>query len=127
MIVDHLSVGVSDIDEAARFYDAVLACLDVKRMAKMDGLVAYGTDFIQFIAILPYDQQTATRGNGTHIAFRAKDKTQVDAFHEAVLAHGGSDDGAPGPRPYPHREVYATYVRDPFGNKLEALTDGFSI
>ncbi|UTW55357.1 VOC family protein [Kordiimonas sp. SCSIO 12610] len=124
-MIDHLSVGVSDIDQATAFYDAVLGALGCERMAKMDGLVAYGRDRIEFLAMLPFDGNASTSGNGVHIAFAASTNEQVDAFHAATLANGGVCDGAPGTRPYPHAEVYAAYVRDPFGNKLEALAGGF--
>lgn len=125
-MIDHLSVGVPDIAAACTFYDSLLSTLGAKRLATMDQLAAYGTDAVQFIAILPHDGATPTGGNGTHIAFKAADAAAVDAFHEAALAMGGTCEGAPGPRAYPHAEVYAAYVRDPFGNKLEALSGGFA-
>ncbi len=127
MIVDHLSVGVDDIDRAANFYESVLGKLGIKQLAKMDRLVAYGTTSIEFIAMKPFDGKSMHPGNGVHIAFNAQSPAQVDAFHAAALAGGGVCEGKPGKRDYPHRQVYAAYVRDPFGNKLEALTDGFSV
>ena len=61
-----------------------------------------------------------------HVAFVAGGNEAVDAFHRAAIESGGSCEGKPGERTYPHRQVYAAYVRDPFGNKLEALTLGFA-
>lgn len=127
MIVDHLSVGVDCVDKAADFYNPVLATLGIEQLARLDGLVGYGKDFIQFVAILPFNKEPACFGNGTHIAFHADTKEQVERFHQVALASGGRDEGAPGPRNYPHKEVYAAFVRDPFGHKLEVLTEGFSV
>lgn len=125
-MIDHLSVGVTDIEAAERFYDNVLSTIGLNRLAALDGVRAYGGERIEFLAMLPFDKLPASIGNGTHIAFKAQSNADVDAFHAAALSHGGSDEGAPGPRPYPHAEVYAAYIRDPFGNKLEVLRGGFA-
>lgn len=69
----------------------------------------------------PFDDNPATAGNGAHIAFLATRRSAVDAFHAAAMANGGSDEGAPGPRPHYHDHYYGAYVRDPEGNKLQAV------
>lgn len=125
-MIDHLSVGVSDIEKAEKFYDTVLATIGMKRLAELETIRAYGTETISFLAMTPFDQAPATHGNGTHIAFRADHDAQVDAFHQAAMDLGGVCEGKPGTRPYPHAEVYTAYVRDPFGNKLEVIRGGFS-
>jgi len=126
-LIDHLSVGVPNIEEARRFYDPVLATLDTSCSASGDGFATYGQDRTEFLLLLPFDQKAAMHGNGTHIGFAAKDQQAVDAFYSSALAHGGSDEGAPGPREaYPMEGVYCAYVRDPFGNKLEVIFNGFS-
>jgi catechol 2,3-dioxygenase-like lactoylglutathione lyase family enzyme len=125
-MIDHLSVGVTDIEKATSFYTEVLGKLGTDMLAKMDSLVAFGQGRIEFIAMMPHDGNDQTSGNGVHVAFKAANAEQVDAFHKAALENGGTCDGAPGTRPYPHAEVYAAFVRDPFGNKLEALSGGFA-
>ena len=70
----------------------------------------------------PFDGAPATRGNGTMLALRATTRAQVDGFHAAALAHGGTDEGGPGLRYGP--TFYSCYVRDPDGNKLSAVCDG---
>lgn len=126
-LIDHASVGVPDIATARKFYDPVMKTLGCDCLAAMDGLAAYGTTVPQFVIILPYDKQAATAGNGTHICFAAASRAAVDAFSKAALENGGRDEGAPGPRPgYPKADVYAAFVRDPFGNKLEAIHNGFT-
>ena len=69
---------------------------------------------------LPHDQQPAIAGNGTHVGFAAKTKGAVHKFHEAALASGGSDNGAPGPRPDYGPDYYGAFVYDLDGNKIEA-------
>ena len=59
---------------------------------------------------------------GMHVALRAKDRDAVDAFHAAALAHGGMSDGAPGLRGEPGEGYYAVFIRDPDGNRIEAVT-----
>ena len=126
-LIDHLSVGVSDITEATRFYDATLAALGSTRMATSDAFAAYGQGTIQFLAMKPNDGEAAGAGNGTHICFAAPSQEAFDAFHAAALSAGGQDEGKPGPREaYPIPDVYAAFVRDPFGNKLEAIHNGFA-
>lgn len=126
-IIDHLSVGVADIDAADNFYTPVLATLNVQSLAKTERFIAYGADTVQFLVMTPEDGQLASSGNGTHICFRASEKSDVDAFHAEAMANGGVCAGLPGPRAdYPLPEVYTAFVRDPFGNKLEAIFQGFA-
>jgi catechol 2,3-dioxygenase-like lactoylglutathione lyase family enzyme len=126
-IIDHLSVGVSDIAKAQEFYDATLSTLGSVRLASTEGFAAYGAGAVQFLVMLPENGAPASNGNGTHICFAAPTTEAVDAFHAAALKAGGVCEGEPGPRPgYPMPGVYTTFVRDPFGNKLEAIHGGFS-
>lgn len=126
-LIDHLSVGVPDIEAARAFYVPVLAILGCDCLATTSRFAAYGRTAPEFLVMTPYDLKAATVGNGTHIAFTATGRDRVDAFHAAALAAGGRDAGAPGPRPdYPDMDVYTAYVRDPFGNKLEVIHNGFS-
>ncbi|NVO54333.1 VOC family protein [Rhodobacteraceae bacterium B1Z28] len=126
-LIDHLSVGVPDIAKARQFYDPLMDLLGVTCLDADDEFAAYGTSRPEFLLLLPFDGQPATSGNGTHIAFVASSPEQVAAFHESALANGGTDEGASGPRDfYPMSGCTTAYVRDPFGNKLEVLCNGFS-
>jgi catechol 2,3-dioxygenase-like lactoylglutathione lyase family enzyme len=69
----------------------------------------------------PADGKPASAGNGAHVAFIAESRAQVDEFHRAALAHGGSDAGPPGLRPEYDANYYGAFVRDPDGNKVEAV------
>ena len=121
-IISHVSVGVSDLARAAAFYDAVLASLGGKRILDEGEYgIAYGRQFPEFWVGRPHDGATPTVGNGTHVAFGAGSRAEVDAFHAAAIAAGGTDDGPPGPRPHYGAEYYGAFVRDPDGNKVEAM------
>lgn len=126
-IIDHLSVGVPDIEQATAFYDRTMQALGYQRLATTDGFAAYGQNAPQFLIMIPENGQAFSAGNGTHICFVAASAEAVKAFHAAAIAAGGTCDGAPGPRPgYPKPDVFTTFVRDPFGNKLEAIHNGFA-
>jgi len=126
-IIDHLSVGVPEIEAACKFYNPLLSAIGCNRLADSDGFAAYGKDRVEFLIILPFDKKAPTGGNGTHICFVAPTREAVDAFYQTALKYGGTDEGAPGPREgYPIPDVYAAYLRDPFGNKLEVIYNGFA-
>ena len=118
----HVTLGTADLDRAARFYRAVMPTLGIAEPFALPGTLAFGelTGAKLFVGA-PYDGKPATNGNGTHAAFLARTRAAVDAFHAAALANGGSDEGAPGLRPHYHAHYYGAYVRDPDGNKLQAV------
>ena len=119
----HVTLGSNDFAKAEKFYDAVMGVLGHPVMFKAPGSVlAYGTPTGEKLFILrPFDQKEARPGNGVHAAFKVDKRAIVDAFHAAALANGGSDEGAPGPRPQYHANYYGAYVRDPDGNKIQAV------
>ena len=121
-MLHHVSIGVADVERAAQFYDAVLSKLGFKRvMEVMPYGIAYGQASPQFWVQLPHDQTSPSSGNGTHIAFAAKSKAAVNAFHAAALEAGGQDEGGPGLRPEYSPEYYGAFARDLDGNKIEAV------
>lgn len=127
-IIDHLSLGVPSIERACQFYNGLMETLDCSLLAATDGFAAYGNGAVQFLVMTPANGESATAGNGTHICFVAPSREAVDSFHQFAKDNGGACEGAPGPRPeYPKPDVYTTFVRDPFGNKLEAIHNGFAV
>lgn len=121
----YITVGTDDLAAAIRFYDAVLGVLGHVRH-HTDGCEAgWGPpgQGPQFWANHPFDGRAASVGNGSMPAFAAPDRAAVDAFHAAGLAAGGTDEGAPGLRPY-GPSFYSCYLRDPDGNKLSAVHVG---
>ncbi len=124
-IFDHISIGVGDFSAAVKFYDAVLAALGYERVVSYEehGAVAYGKKggYPDFWVQKPVNGKPATSGNGAHICFKAQSEAAVKAFHAKALGLGASDEGKPGPRPMYGPEYYGGFVRDPDGNKLEAV------
>ncbi len=121
-LMSHVSIGVADLPRAAAFYDAALAPLGARRILDEAGwAIAYGRQFPEFWVHPPHDGKPPVAGNGAHFAFRADSRAEVDAFHAAALAAGGTCDGPPGPRPMYGPEYYGAFIRDPDGNKIEAM------
>ena len=118
----HITLGTNDLDRARRFYEPVMATLGIAQPFPLPGTLVFGEMAgPKLFIVSPFDGAPASQGNGTHAAFLARDHATGDAFHAAALAHGGSDEGAPGPRPHYHAHYYGAYVRDPDGNKLQAV------
>jgi catechol 2,3-dioxygenase-like lactoylglutathione lyase family enzyme len=121
-VFSHITIGSNDIERSRRFYEPVMAALGVGQPFKLPGTLVFGElAGLKLFVLSPFDQDVASSGNGTHAAFLARDRATVDAFHATALAHGGTDEGAPGPRPHYHANYYGAYVRDPDGNKLQAV------
>lgn len=124
----HVTVGVSDLDRAASFYDAVLAPLGlVQRPVTPDGGPPSrcwhqpGVSLPRFYAYLPFDGQPCSHGNGGMVAFFAPSVEAVERAYAEGIQHGGTDDGAPGPRPHYGPDYYGAYLRDPDGNKVHVV------
>lgn len=119
-LIDHVQLVVRDLAASRAFYSAVFDALKVP----MGGT---GEDYFwaDELFVSTADSQAAL-GELTgrhHLAFQAQDRAIVDAFHKAALANGGTDNGAPGERPY-HPGYYAAFVLDPDGNNIEAVFHG---
>ncbi len=121
-MLHHVSLGTNDAARAAAFYDPVLAVLGIRKICEGGGSLDYGTAAIVFSLEQPSDGEPASVGNGVHIAFAAGSRAQVEEFHRVALVHGGSDAGAPGLRPDYDANYYGAFIRDPDGNKIEAVT-----
>jgi len=121
-MIDHISVGVADLDRAARFYEAVLASLGLTRLVTRPKTIGFGKSYPAFWINLRPGMAKVTPESGVHICLRAKTAAEVDAFHAAALAAGGASDGAPGIRPHDRVKYYAAFVLDLDGNRLEAVT-----
>lgn len=123
-MIGYVTVGTNDLPRAAKFYDAIADEMGTGRMMDFETFIAWGTPggAAGIAATKPFDGEAATVGNGTMVALQARDKDQVKRLYEIALAHGGSDEGAPGPRG--EDGFYAAYFRDPDGNKLNAFTMG---
>ncbi|PWR19544.1 VOC family protein [Zavarzinia aquatilis] len=119
-IFTHVCVGTNDLARARVFYDDVLGKLGYKRIADLgDNGSIWGEDGPAFFVLKPGNGLPATYANGGTISFVSPSRVAINAFHASALAHGGQDEGLPGPRGIAPN-AYAAYVRDPDGNKLAA-------
>lgn len=125
--IDHTSLSVSDFEAAKTFYAAALKPLRIEVLMEYPAEVTESVD----VAGLGADGKPffwlANAGKTTprvHLAFRAENRAQVDAFHAAALGAGGTDNGAPGPRPIYHPNYYGAFVLDADGHNIEAVCHG---
>ena len=127
-MIGYVTIGTDDLEQAIAFYDPVLGALGHKRSFKDGGWAGYAPDgAMEHSAIFlckPHNGEPAKAGNGIMVGLVAQSREQVDAFHAAALANGGTDEGAPGPRGAEGSTNYLAYVRDPVGNKLAAMFRG---
>jgi catechol 2,3-dioxygenase-like lactoylglutathione lyase family enzyme len=122
-MIDHISIAVSDLRRAETFYTALLAPLGLTKLREWpDAAVGYGKKYPEFWINRRDAMPRVADDSGVHICLRAPDTACVDEFYAAALRAGGSSDGAPGLRPEYHGGYYAAFVRDPDGNRIEAVT-----
>ncbi len=118
-MLDHVLIDVDDFDVSRAFYEMALAPLGVEPVSEpAPQMVGFGEDRKPWFWVMSRGRPTV---HGVHIAFLAPDRDAVDTFHAAGLAAGGTDNGAPGPRPVYHASYYAAFVLDPDGNNVEAV------
>jgi catechol 2,3-dioxygenase-like lactoylglutathione lyase family enzyme len=119
-LIDHIQFVVKNLAESRRFYEAVFGVLGIS-------IAGEGPDYFwadEFVVSTADSEAAQGKLTGrTHVAFQAKDRATVEAFHKAGLAAGGRDNGGPGHRPY-HPGYYAAFVLDPDGNNVEAVYHG---
>jgi len=115
-MIDHMTLTVRDFGRSAAFYERVLATLGYRIVMQFEGLAGFG-DEKPYFWMKAGDPPT----NPQHIAFMARRRADVDAFHAAALAAGGRDNGAPGLRTDYHPSYYAAFVFDPDGHPIEAV------
>jgi len=119
-LIDHIQLVVRDLAASREFYKAVFDVLDIPLSGEGDDY--FWADEL-FISTADSEAAQGDLTGRHHLAFQARDKAMVEAFHKAALAHGGKDNGAPGKRPY-HPGYYAAFALDPDGNNIEAVYHG---
>ncbi|MFO0617949.1 MAG: VOC family protein [Polyangiaceae bacterium] len=124
-MLDHISLGVRDLARAGAFYEAALAPLGYVRLFGNERGIGFGVPGAkdEAFAVLAIGESAAP-SPGFHVAFAAKSRDAVDAFHAAALLAGAVDEGAPGLRPAYGETYYAAFVRDLDGHRVEAVCHG---
>ena len=123
IMIDHIGFAVKEMSRAKAFYIEALKPLGIGVLMEVsaeetggDAHAGFGKDNKAFFWI----GGSAKPKGGTHVAFTAQTRAEVDAFYRAAIAAGGRDNGAPGPRPHYHKHYYGAFVFDPDGNNIEA-------
>ena len=117
---NHVMVGAQCIDQSKKFYDAILGVLGVSPGHKdSDVRCSYRANGGIFMIKIPIDGNPATVGNGSTVGFKANNQQEVELWHEAGLANGGTTcEDPPGIRYNGKLKIHLAYLRDPVGNKL---------
>jgi catechol 2,3-dioxygenase-like lactoylglutathione lyase family enzyme len=118
-MIHHVSIGVSDIAKARKFYDAALAPLGAKCLSEDASALGYGGSEGPRLWLLAAGT-VESNIPGLHICLEAGKRSQVDAFHAGAIHAGGGDNGKPGLRADYGANYYAAFVTDPDGNRIEA-------
>ncbi|MGY6269768.1 VOC family protein [Achromobacter denitrificans] len=122
-LIDHIGLVVRDFAASKAFYGAVFEALGI-RLGGSDERNFWADEL--FVSTADSAEVQGRLTGRHHLAFQARDRAMVDAFHRAALAHGGRDNGAPGERCY-HPGYYAAFALDPDGNNIEAVFHGESV
>lgn len=122
-MIGYVTLGTNDLPRAARFYDEIMPMLGQKRVMENERYITWGTDMSapMLCAIMPFDGNAASVGNGTMVALAANSKETVDRVYARAIALGAKDEGAAGPR---GEGFYGGYFRDMDGNKLAVFCIG---
>src|SRR5262249_23647324 len=121
-MIDHVSVGVADLERAARFYEAALAALGLSRLVTRPGTVGFGKTYPAFWINLRKWMTKGPAVTGMDRGWRARTTAEINASHPAAVNAAGLADGPPGLRPHDRVRYYAAFVLDPDGNRIEAVT-----
>lgn len=119
-MIDHVSIGVRDLNAAAAFYEPVLATIGFAKLVVRDANVGFGKTYPEFW--LNERPGRTPSDDGAHVCLRARSTELVAAFHAEALQRGAFDDGAPGLRPQYSTSYYAAFIRDADGNRVEVVT-----
>ena len=122
-MIDHVSVAVSDLERAARFYEAILAPLGLTRLVTRPDTIGFGKTYSEFWINLRAGMPPVAPGSGAHICLRATHpRDRSTPFMPRRSTPAARSDGAPGLRPHDRVKYYAAFVIDPDGNRIEAVT-----
>ncbi|HRD78569.1 MAG TPA: VOC family protein [Hyphomicrobiaceae bacterium] len=121
-MIDHVSLSVSDMARSTRFYRAALEPLGYRCLTESSERAAFGKRYPELWLNARPGMRPIEAATGAHICLRARTKSEIEAFHAGALAAGGTCDGPPGMRKALMVDYFAAFVRDPDGNRIEAMT-----
>jgi catechol 2,3-dioxygenase-like lactoylglutathione lyase family enzyme len=121
-MIDHVSLGVSDLGASRRFYVEVLGAIGLRLLADRAETVGFGKTYPEFWLNARPGMPRVSVDSGTHVCLRVPSMDAVAVFYATALAAGARGEGPPGPRPQYHDTYYAAFIRDPDGNRIEVVT-----
>ncbi len=121
-MIDHISIAVSDLERATKFYETVLGTLGMTKLRTWPASTGFGKAYPEFWLNHRPGMASIADDTGAHICLRVRGKESVDAFYGVALRLGASSDGAPGMRPDYNDRYYAAFIRDLDGNRVEVVT-----
>jgi len=121
-MIDHISIGVSDLEASTAFYEPILAAIGLTKLADRADTVGFGKKYPEFWINRRRGMAPVTADSGVHVCLRVRSESAVDAFHTGALAAGAADTGAPGLRPEYSANYYGAFIQDLDGNKIEVVT-----
>ncbi len=121
-MIDHVSIEVSNLDAATSFYLGILAPLGMSQLVSRENTSGFGKTYPEFWLNARPNMKEVSCDSGAHVCLRCASRGAVIAFHEAALAGGGSDAGAPVDREGAQTLYFGAFIFDIDGNKIEAVT-----
>jgi catechol 2,3-dioxygenase-like lactoylglutathione lyase family enzyme len=121
-VIDHVSIGVRDFERALRFYETVLATLGMSKLIQRADNAGFGKKYPDFWINHRPNLAPPRPDDGMHICLRATSADEVTAFHDAAVVAGGASESAAKLRPEYTPTYFAAFIRDPEGNRIEAVT-----
>jgi len=121
-MIDHISIGVKDLEKATLFYASILGLLGFDLLIEKPGTVGFGKKYTEFWLNHRPELVIPAGDNGTHICLRARSPEVIDQIHAKAIELGGISSGAPGYRPEYHDSYYACFFRDADANHVEVVT-----
>jgi catechol 2,3-dioxygenase-like lactoylglutathione lyase family enzyme len=120
-MIDHVSIAVSDLEKSTAFYQGVLGALGFEKLVERGRSIGFGKKYPEFWLNYRSNFSPISKGTGNHICLRAPLKEAVTRFYNLALSFGGQGDGEPGDREGAMTTYFGAFIRDPDGNKVEAV------
>ena len=120
-MIDHVSLAVGDLERAADFYERAFAPLGLTRLVMRPNMIGFGKIYPEVWLNRREGMPRRASNDGAHLCLRARTTAEIDAFHAAAIAAGGTSESAPGLRPHDRVRYYAAFVVDADGNRVEAV------
>jgi catechol 2,3-dioxygenase-like lactoylglutathione lyase family enzyme len=121
-MIDHVSLAVSDLERAVRFYEQALAPLALMKLVTRPAMVGFGKAYPELWINLRAGMQRMAPDSGVHLCLRARSVAEIDAFYAAALEAGAVSESPPSLRPHDRVRYYAAFIVDHDGNRIEAVT-----